>query len=111
MPSPRILAAHRRDTAQRHRDHDGAIKINDVEGVGIYSSARWAEYLRNGGFLQEHDSKLLLQKSAWPAITSRKHLADAIIHLSLNGTWVKFTTGKVADLETAGEWEAELNAG
>jgi hypothetical protein len=110
MASDRVTAAHTRDAAQRHRDYADPVKIGELEASGIYNAARWVNYLREGGFMAEHDASVYLLKSAWSTFTSRKQFDGLTIELTLNGTWVKFRAVEVTDLHRSGEWKLKLDA-
>ncbi len=91
------------------------IKLDDVDGTGVYSSPRRTDQLASdgGGYKVEITSTLRIRKSDWPAYNVAADFFKKEVQINLgNDTWQRFRIADqgVVDVHQAGEWKLDLEA-
>lgn len=110
MMSPTALAtlqAHR--LRDQYAVHGRPVKIDDVEGIGIYSSPSYNPTLPEGGLSSDYSTTLRIKKADWEDYTTQSDFWTVQVQiLQAPEAWLTLRVIACMDCHIAGEWKLNL---
>lgn len=88
------------------------VKLDGVEGIGLYTAPVYEKRLRidGGGFEELLTATAILIKASWTDYTTQQSFDKKPFSLPHGAGWQDYRIASVADLVTRGEWRLTLEA-